>query len=150
MANEAWASGHILCFEQSGTNDILRKISKLPDEPYKGPFSIWKGIFHAPAESNKAGLIITFGLSHQYLGEASEIGDFLTFWEDLICDVKACEVFIALEQEFIYSDQPFGKFYFNWQWESYPKSHDGRWVFRGTTPIDQQWKSRFETNLENT
>ena len=30
MANDTWASGHILCFEQSGTPDILARINKLP------------------------------------------------------------------------------------------------------------------------
>lgn len=88
-------------------------------------------------------------MSHKYLGEVDVIGEFLNFWEDFIEDLPAQELFIALEQEFIYSYELFGKFYFQWRREYFPKSDRSRWVFQGTMPIDSEWKSRFETNLND-
>ncbi|MGI9302672.1 MAG: hypothetical protein ACR2RB_08200 [Gammaproteobacteria bacterium] len=149
MANVAWASGHILCRDGSQRNALLEKIELLPDEPYKSDFSIWKGIFHAPEYPCRAGYIVTFGLSHKYFGEVSEVGRFLDFWEELISDIRANELFIALEQEFMGSYELFGKFYFQWSWVTYPKTTEGRWVFRGTMPVDQNWKSHFETEIED-
>ena len=43
----------------------------------------------------RAGFIITFGLSHKYLGEVDVIGEFLNFWEDFIEDLPAQELFIV-------------------------------------------------------
>ncbi|MBT9313265.1 hypothetical protein IXB28_13700 [Leptothoe kymatousa TAU-MAC 1615] len=67
----------------------------------------------------------------------------------------ADELFIALEPSSIYSDDPFGKFYFQWEWHPVHgwspdlKPTDGRWVFNGTLPIDTTWKSRFATEIND-
>lgn len=100
MANDAWATGHILSLNETELDIVLKKIDQLPNQPYQGDFAIWKGIFHLIKEPNKAGFLITFGLSHKYFGESDEIGTFLNFWEEFISDLPAHELFIALEQEF--------------------------------------------------
>ena len=149
MANVAWISGHIMCLNGDDRSTAIEKIDSLPKEPYQDCFSIWNGIFHAPLAPCRAGFIITFGLSHKYLGEDDVIGEFLNFWEDFIEDLPVHELFIALEQEFICSHEPFGKFYFQWQREYFPKSDRSRWVFKGTMPINSEWQSRFETDLND-
>ena len=148
MANDAWASGHIRCLNLEERDVVLAEIEKLPSEPYEDDFSIWKGIFHAPVHPNRAGFLITIGLSHKYFGEDNEIGKFLSFWETFIENLPAHELFIAVEQEFIWSDGPFGKFYFQWTRECVAKPSDSYWVFRGEPPLDFKWKSKFKTELD--
>ena len=148
MANVAWASGHLLCSDDKDRAAVLKKINLLPDKPYESAFSIWKGIFHAPLEPNRAGYIITFGLSHKYFGEIDEIVKFLDFWEEFISDLPAQELFMSVEQEFCSSYELFGKFYFQWKRDYFPKSSESRWIFYGTAPIDETWQSKFETKIE--
>lgn len=148
MAAEAWASGHILCSHMEERNELLAKIKHLPASPYENPFSIWQGIFHAPLAPNRAGFIITFGLSHKYLGEPQAIGAFLSFWEEFIADLSAVELFIAMEQEFFWSNNTFGKFYFQWSREYDPASGNKDWVFQGQLP-DDVWQSRFQVDLND-
>jgi hypothetical protein len=147
MANDAFASGHILALNRFERDAVLAKIARLPSQPEDGEFCIWQGIFHAPEAPARAGYIITFGLSHKYFGESDQIGAFLSFWENFIADLPAYELFIALEQEFCYSYQPFGKFYFQWRSQSDKQGQNQKWVFQGSQPIDLDWLSRFEANL---
>jgi hypothetical protein len=145
LANLAFTSGHILCTDLNQRSQILKVIDTLPGSVMADvPFAIWKGIFHAPLDPCRAGYIITFGLSHKYFGEPDEIGSFLHFWEDLISKIIAEQIFMAIEQEFVCSDQPFGKFYF--QWENHPNQENG-WIFCGTMPNDDSWVSQFETRI---
>ena len=145
MANTAFMSGHILCSDFEQRRRALNRINQLPEDSSNGEFGICRGIFHAPEDPSRAGPIITFGLSHKYLFE--EIEDFLSFWEDLLSDIEAEELFIALEQEFIDSQQPFGKFYFLWRWETHPRRNDGGWAFHGL-PASDDWQSRFERQMK--
>lgn len=148
MANVAIANGYILVGNKLNHGCVLDKINKLPNQASDGEFCIWKGIFYSPPEPTRAGHMITFGLSHKYFGEADEIGQFLDFWENFIHDLPADELFMAVEQEFTYSDEAFGKFYFQWKNEFISKSMDRRWVFHGRMPLDENWKSRFEVDMD--
>ena len=142
MANHAFASGHILCTDLVQRSQVLALIERLPDSADAcSPFAIWRGIFHAPLAPSRAGYIIPFGLSGKYFAGPDEVGAFLNYWENLIAQMNAEQVFMAIEQEFIYSEQPFGKFYFQWQ----NRAAQTGWVFCGTLPIDENWSSRFET-----
>ena len=144
MANDAFASGHILARNLEDRNRLIQKVNTLPDKPYQGNFSIWKGLFHFPEEPSRAGYISTFGLSFKYFGEPDEIGSFLDFWESFIEDLSVDELFLNVWQEFMATYHLFGRAYFLWLRECYPKQREKRWVFQGCQPVDTSWRSRFE------
>ncbi len=149
MANNAWATGHILCLTVEVRDQLLQRVNHLPQKTTSHRFGVCRDIFHAVREPNIGGHLLLFGLSHKYFGEQDQIGEFLTFWEDFITDIPANELFIAVEQEFTYSSQPFHKWYFQWRWTYFPKSTEGRWVFKGKEPPDGTWRSKFEVEIEN-
>ena len=149
MSNNATATGHIKCFNSESIGMVQNRINQLPAIPYNGPFSIWRGLFHAIEEPNIDGHLIVFGLSFKSFGEEDEIGGFLDFWEELIEGLPIDELFIAAEQEFHWSNELFGKFYFQWVRRPYPKSSESRIIFQGMQPIDINWQSRFESNLSS-
>ncbi|MFM9928335.1 hypothetical protein VLK31_35570 [Variovorax sp. H27-G14] len=144
MASENHASGHLLLDDRAESLEAaFKKIGMLPSEPYPTNHGVWQGIFHAPSAPNRAGNIITFGISFKDFGDRGEIGGFLDFWESFICDLPGRELFICVTTSYFGSRHIFGKFYY--LWEQRP-GREHAWRFRGDGhPYGEaeKWTSRF-------
>uniref|UniRef100_UPI000D3CE635 hypothetical protein n=1 Tax=unclassified Variovorax TaxID=663243 RepID=UPI000D3CE635 len=144
MASENHASGHLLLDDRADYLDAaLKKIGMLPSEPYPTDHGVWQGSFHAPSAPNRAGKIITFGISFKDFGDPEEIGGFLDFWESFIGDLPGNELFICVTTSYFGSRHIFGKFYYLWQRRP---GREHAWLFRGDArpyEKDTEWTSRF-------